>query len=463
MSVPTINPGTDILSEQYNKLVRLFTGASGAGSDTPVSFSRYTGASDYAFTVRHRVTDDDDFKGLIVQDKDGDTVLEVAALGGGGGDKDLPGVFIDTNRAKLVASNTRNWQSVGDVFLNRVRHNAGETTSFVPIQMAYQVSSQPPGGFGSTPGPTNLLPDDVTCHFYAQATNIAGGAAQNADLSLRAYEAICIQFANTGKRSMAAATMGMHTAVNTISFLDNPAAYDDFFGSCGIIMLTQDSSARPGFGTNVAPNCAFWVGGAPTWKFGYAYTDGTNQRLFTVDSGGTIRHRGNHVFEPGVTGHRIVADLSSATDVSRFMFESNVANGNSDVGVKPVGTATRSAWTAWGSNDLANAEAIRMFVNGSAGLAVIETFKTGAATARSLALHPGGVEKLRIQVDGNVCFPDVGLATTATAGFLYIPSCAGVPTGVPTVFAGTVPLVFDRTNDKLSVYRGGWKQTAALV
>jgi hypothetical protein len=50
------------------------------------------------------------------------------------------------------------------------------------------------------------------------------------------------------------------------------------------------------------------------------------------------------------------------------------------------------------------------------------------------------------------------LPTNSTRGFLYIPTCAGTPTGVPAAQAGTVPLVFDTTNHKLYVYEGGtWK------
>lgn len=54
-----------------------------------------------------------------------------------------------------------------------------------------------------------------------------------------------------------------------------------------------------------------------------------------------------------------------------------------------------------------------------------------------------------------VCGP--AIATNATAGFLYIPTCAGVPTGVPTTFAGRVAMIYNTTNDKLYVYNGGWK------
>lgn len=55
------------------------------------------------------------------------------------------------------------------------------------------------------------------------------------------------------------------------------------------------------------------------------------------------------------------------------------------------------------------------------------------------------------------------IATNATDGFLYIPTCAGTPTGVPTAVTGNVALVFDSTNNKICVYDGGWLSTIALL
>lgn len=52
---------------------------------------------------------------------------------------------------------------------------------------------------------------------------------------------------------------------------------------------------------------------------------------------------------------------------------------------------------------------------------------------------------------------DGGLPTDATVGFHYIPSCDGLPTGVPTAIAGRVAMVWDATNRKLYVYgSAGW-------
>ena len=62
-------------------------------------------------------------------------------------------------------------------------------------------------------------------------------------------------------------------------------------------------------------------------------------------------------------------------------------------------------------------------------------------------------------VEGNVVIgAGLTLATSATKGFLCIPTCSGAPTGiVSAVPRGTVPLIFDTTNRRLYVRVGaGW-------
>jgi hypothetical protein len=58
----------------------------------------------------------------------------------------------------------------------------------------------------------------------------------------------------------------------------------------------------------------------------------------------------------------------------------------------------------------------------------------------------------KITSTGSVITNDVALATTATNGFLYIPTCAGAPTGAPTAQTGTVAIVYDTTDHKLYIY-----------
>lgn len=68
-------------------------------------------------------------------------------------------------------------------------------------------------------------------------------------------------------------------------------------------------------------------------------------------------------------------------------------------------------------------------------------------------------ERFRVAGSGNVKVGTAAIATTATDGFLHIPTCAGQPTGVPNLTAGLVPMIFDTTNSQFWFYTGGaWKQ-----
>ena len=130
------------------------------------------------------------------------------------------------------------------------------------------------------------------------------------------------------------------------------------------------------------------------------------------------------------------------------------------------------------------------FVNTSAGDGVIirsngfDTNKSGANNALLLGLDyttgvgyivAGGnttntslsfftasvaapVERARIPAAGGMVVGTAALATNATDGFLYVPTCAGTPTGTPTTQTGTAPIVVDTTNNKLYFYSGGqWR------
>lgn len=80
------------------------------------------------------------------------------------------------------------------------------------------------------------------------------------------------------------------------------------------------------------------------------------------------------------------------------------------------------------------------------------TFNTGGTVGSSL-----GSEFLRFSLAGSSVFgPQQALATNATDGFVYIPTSAGAPTGVPTAYTGKVAMQFDTTNNKLWIYDGAW-------
>lgn len=67
-------------------------------------------------------------------------------------------------------------------------------------------------------------------------------------------------------------------------------------------------------------------------------------------------------------------------------------------------------------------------------------------------------EALRIAQTKSVAIGSAALSTSATDGFLYIPTCAGTPSGAPTAITGLAPLIIDSTNNKLYFYtNGAWR------
>jgi hypothetical protein len=84
--------------------------------------------------------------------------------------------------------------------------------------------------------------------------------------------------------------------------------------------------------------------------------------------------------------------------------------------------------------------------NGSVEL--VTTGLPGVETVRVRALQSGSV----------LAGAGAALSTSATDGFLYVPTCAGTPTGIPTAQTGLAPIVVNTTNNKLYFFSGGsWR------
>jgi len=90
--------------------------------------------------------------------------------------------------------------------------------------------------------------------------------------------------------------------------------------------------------------------------------------------------------------------------------------------------------------------------------AALDIFRESGGTA-GIVGYTSGTERFRIDANGNVVAGgSAALATNATNGFLYVPTCAGTPTGTPTAITGMAPIVVNTTNNKLYFYSGGaWR------
>ena len=103
-------------------------------------------------------------------------------------------------------------------------------------------------------------------------------------------------------------------------------------------------------------------------------------------------------------------------------------------------------------------------INGAQATSSGFKFITPAATVLTLG-NAGNVSMKGFATDSNenAALGKVGsaLATNATTGHAYLPTCAGKPTGVPTSFTGKQAIIVDTTNDILYRYTSAWSVVSA--
>lgn len=157
----------------------------------------------------------------------------------------------------------------------------------------------------------------------------------------------------------------------------------------------------------------------------------------------------------------IALGRAASAGANELVVGSSAYPSNNWFGGKGVTNATPTTWTLNGTGgsgtDIAGGALClgggKPTGAGVGGSVVIKTAPAGASgtTLRSL------VDRLTVDQKGNIYPGTAALATGATDGFLYIQTCAGTPTGVPTTVTGRIAIVYDTTNKKLYAYNGAWE------
>lgn len=214
--------------------------------------------------------------------------------------------------------------------------------------------------------------------------------------------------------------------------------------------ITVDDSVTP---PNITVNNDLYVNGDS-----YLQGDSTFSQNVTATSGN---------IECSGSGQRFLADFSTSTIGNRLAFKSNVSNGNTGVSIIPNGTSNTSAIIVINKEDPTNSNYGRLQVNTSevrVDASLFGTGSSGTTTYPPFNIYTSATLRFTIDASGNVVVGNAALATTATAGFLWAPSCAGTPTGAPTApYSNAGAIVIDTTNNRLYVLVGSTWKYATLI
>lgn len=211
------------------------------------------------------------------------------------------------------------------------------------------------------------------------------------------------------------------------------------------------------------------ISGHPTVE-GVTSTGATGTGKFVFDTAPTL----SGSITIGANGFFIVSGRSRISSAGDSLF--SFAN-NGSTSVAPVQIIASNSWRH-GSSPSATpvAQALTVGEDSRAGsdtnvAGSSGTISSGAGTGtgavttlffKTPALGSSGSAQqtltTRLTLGLSAVFGSAAIATTATDGFVYIPTCAGTPTGVPTSNTGRVALVYDTTNDQFWIYNGSWKQ-----
>lgn len=297
-------------------------------------------------------------------------------------------------------------------------------------------------------------------------------------------------------------TSGTITAGGTLGVANGGTGVTTSTGSGSVVLSTSPTLVTPTLGVASATSIAAGLGAAATPS--YTFTGDLNTGFWSpgadilaASTGGSERMRitsagyvGIGTSTPGfeldvkgagtttsarIVGGGITTPPASGGTLTIHTLTQGVARTGLDIsftdgagsrlgGFKFSDTQTAGNWVVCQmemvqSYGAANEIVSKLQVEDAAwaGMRFVSQTNAGAALATSPTFiwRNYTTEQMRITAAGNIQLGGGVLATNATNGFPYIPTCAGTPTGTPTAISGFAPMVVDSTNNKLYVYIGG--------
>jgi len=297
---------------------------------------------------------------------------------------------------------------------------------------------------------------DITASTHNGLANLHGIYAQVSSAgSGDAYGMTVNAIASTGFTGYLA---GLSVLLTTQTGMSSNGIHVRHAGTLGHGILIEASVANSdlGYGVRISGNSK-----VTSAAYSYLQRSGSfaDAFLYTGSSGGTlfkVTYEGN--IELGGTIRRFKADMDS-TGAARFGFQTSNSSATTLVAAMPSLGGSQSGFMAHDASDMDNAARVLLYVNNTA--AVLSTSQTGTGVTRAMQFQIVTTTVLQLHTNTDLVLGPGSMATGATAGFPYIPTCAGAPTGAATSRSGYAPIIVDETNSRFYVRVGStWKYVA---
>lgn len=184
------------------------------------------------------------------------------------------------------------------------------------------------------------------------------------------------------------------------------------------------------------------------------FWDATNHRLGIGTTSPSVPFDVNGSTNISAVGARIMGDYSNATFSNRVAMQTNTANGNTNFGLLPNGTATTSALNAYSNSDPTNAAFGNFGI--SATQVQITSSHRGTGTTLPMVLTVQGGGTITLDTGGGVTLSSLtnglvksasGLLSNATAGTDYSLGTSALGTGILKSTTGTGALTIAVASD----------------
>ena len=265
---------------------------------------------------------------------------------------------------------------------------------------------------------------------------------------------------------------GISVSGDTNTGIYFPAADTIGFAEGGVESMRLDSSGNLGLG--VTPSAwsqgrafeilntgyGLWNGTGSIYTLANTYFNGGFKYAANGQASHYYQYQGAHVWSNAPNNTSGVGATASFTQAMTLDASGNLGVGTTSIAARLHVSGSDATNVAFNGST----RGIRFDFDGTQSniLGVDNTFfgsyQPLFVSGSYLALGTGLTERARIDANGNVIINTAAIATNATNGFLYVPTCAGTPTGTPTTYTGRSPIVVDTTNNKLYFYSGGtWR------